>query len=645
MISFFRRWLSSWIFLGILGLVLVAFIITGVDPMGGGAGATGGGPTIAKAGAAKVSARDLLSQVQNQFDNARREQPGLDQKAFLAGGAFEDITNAMIAQRALEAWGHEQGLAIGKRLIDAQIANMAPFRSVTGQFDPMVMRNALAQARITEQQLRSGIASDLMRDQMLIPLAANMSAPAKLVRPYANVLVEERKGLVAIIPFALLVDPKRPTDAEIAAAYKAGIARYTRPEARILRYALFGPAQVAAQAVPTEADIVQYHREHADLYGARETRDLGQVITPNEATARGIAAAARSGGSLSAAARKAGLEAVTLTKQNRAGYAGTSSDAIAGQAFSAAKGAVIGPVKGAFGWYVVRVEAVAATPGRSLAEVRPEIVAALGKQKADEALSDYSGKIEDDIADGASFAEVVAKNKLAVVETPPLLSTGQAIDRAGWQAPAELSALLKPGFDATADDRPTVETVVKDKSFALLSVAKIVPPAPIPLAEVRGLVARDIILKRAAQRADRIAKQITAAVNRGVPLAKAMADSGARLPPPQPAAVRQIDAVRAQQSGAQVPPPVLALFNLQKGKAKLVPGDKGDVLFVTVLTEVNPGNPDAMPGAIDGTRRDLSQAMTGELNEQFMRSVQDEIQVKRYPDAIAAAKRQFSGAQ
>ena len=644
MISFFRRWLSSWIFLGILALVLLAFIITGVDPsLSGGSTGGGGGATVAKAGGTKLTATDLVQRVQNQFESARREQPALDQKAFLAGGAFESIADALIGARALESWGRDQGFAVSKRLIDAQIAIIPAFRGVTGQFDETVMRNALAQARISEKQMRADIAGDLMRNQILTPIAAAAPASAAIATPYAQLLLEQRAGTVVIIPFAALVDPRQPGDADIAAAYKANIAAYTKPEARVLRYALFGPAQVAAAAIPTDADITAYYRENATLYAARENRSLTQVIAPSESLARSIAAAARSGTALAAAAAKSGLEAVTLSDRSRDTYAGASSDAIARQVFSAAKGSVVGPLKGAFGWYVVRVDAVTGTAARPLEQVRPEIVATLTKQKGDEALSELAGKIEDAIADGASFAEVAANHKLAIVETPPVLSSGQAADQPGWKAPPELAPLLKTGFDLSADDRPTVEIVAKDQLFAILSIAKVIPPTPLPLALVRDAVARDIIVKRAAQRARAVAGNITAAVNRGVPLAKAISDAGVKLPPPQPARARQLDLVRAQQNGSQVPAPVRTLFMLQRGKAKLSTGDQGGVLFVTVLDQVIPGNLAAEPSLIDGMRRDLAGSYSAELGEQFMRAVETDVHVKRYPEAIAAAKRQFAG--
>ncbi|MES2498392.1 MAG: SurA N-terminal domain-containing protein [Pseudomonadota bacterium] len=640
MISFFRRALSSWFVLGLLALVMIAFIVTGVEGPGAAGGASNGA-TVAKIDGQKVSSAELLRRIQNQFDAVRREQPTLDHKAFIAGGGFEGVTDGLINGRALESWGRQQGMAISKRLIDAQIAGMAAFNGVTGQFDESVMRNRLAQARISERELRADIAGELIRNQILTPAVALAPTPARFAQPYAALLLEERIGQVGIIPLAAFADPRLPTEAEIAAAYKASIATFTRPEARVLRYALFGAEQIAAQSVPTEAEIAAYYRENAPTYAARETRNLTQVIAPAEALARSIAAAAKGGQPLAAAAAKAGLEASVLTAQNKADYSGSSGEAVANQAFATASGGVAGPAKGSFGWYVVKVDAVTASPAQSLAQVRPEIVTLLTQQKAQEGLSSLAGKVEDAIADGSSFAEVAANNKLSIVETPALLASGQPIDRQDWKAPPELGALLKSGFAASPDDRPVVEAIVPDQQYALASVAKVIPPTPLPLAQVRPAVVRDIMVKRAAQRAKAVGDKIVAAVNRGTPLAKAIADSGAKLPPAQAARARQIDIARAQQSGAQIPEPVRALFALQKGKARLIPSERGEALFVTVLDQVVPGDLAKAPGLVGATQEELARASKAELGDQFIRAVGQDSDVKRYPDALAAAKRQF----
>jgi peptidyl-prolyl cis-trans isomerase D len=643
MISFFRRALSSWVVLGLLGLIMVAFIITGVESpsmLGGG----GGGATVAKVDGQKISALELTNRVRNQIDGLRRERPEIDAQSFLASGGFEQVLSGMINARALEAWGKEQGFAISKRLVDAEIAGMQGFRNVAGQFDESVMRTVLAQARISEKELRADIAGEIMRNQILTPAAALAPVPSKMARPYAALLLEVREGSVGIIPLALVASKTPPSDADVAAAYKANIATYTRPEARVLRYATFGEAQLADRAKPTEQDIADYYRDNADSFAARETRTIVQIIAPTQRAAQTIAASVKGGATMAAAAAKAGLEASTIADQQKKDFTESAGAAAADLAFAAAKGAVVGPVKGSFGWYVLKIEGVAGKPGKTLDQARAEILPVVQRQKMQEALSDLAGKIEDAIADGSSFAEIAAANKLVVRETPALLSNGTAIDQPGWKAPPEIMALLKTGFEAAADDRPSVETVIRDQSYALLNVAKIIPPTPLPLAQVREAVVRDLVVKRAQQRAKAIGDKIVAAVNAGTPLAKAVADSGVALPPVQPSRARQLDIIRAQQAGQPIPEPLRAMFALQPGKARLVPGDQG-AYFVTVLNKVARGDLSQAAALVGVTQQELTRSYTPELGDQLIRAVRDEVDVKRYPDAIAATKRQIATPQ
>jgi peptidyl-prolyl cis-trans isomerase D len=641
MISFFRRALSSWIVLGLLGLILIAFIVTGVSGPSSLSGGADGGATVAKVGNYKISSIELSRRMQTQFDGIRRQQPTLEPKAFVAAGGFDQVTDALISARAIDVWGPRQGFAISKRLVDAEIAAIPAFRGVTGQFDETAMRGVLAQQRINERDLRNDIASDLLRGQILASVIAAVPVPASVAKPYANLLLEARRGQVGIVPLAAVADMRPPADADIAKAYKANLAAYTRPETRELRYALFGNAQIAAKSAPTDAEITAYYQGNIASYTAKQTRDLTQVIVPTEAAAKALVAKAQGGTALPAAAKLAGVEASSLPQQSQADYAKAANDAIAGAVFGAAKGALLGPIKGAFGWYVVRVDAIGGTPARSLQQVRGEITALLTKQKADTALSDLAASIESAIADGASFAEVVKKNGLTITTTPPVTQAGQA-DVPGWKAPAELTALLRPGFDASPEDEPTVETVVKGEQYALLNVARVIPPTPLPLAKVRDAVIRDIIVARTRTKAEALANAIVAKINKGMPIAAAMAGAGVPLPPVKPAAARQLDIARADPR--QVPAPVKALFGMKRGQAKAVPSENGAAMFVVVLDTIVPGDFTKVPGLVDSTRSELSSAFSNELAEEFVKAVQNDVGITRDPAAIAQVKRQFAGA-
>jgi peptidyl-prolyl cis-trans isomerase D len=640
MISFFRRALSSWIVLGLLALIMIAFIITGVNSPGSIGGVTDSG-SVAKAGDRKISATELTRRVQNQLQNARRQTPTLDAKSFVDSGGFDQVTEALISARAIDSWGARQRFAIGKRLVDAEIAGIPAFKGVTGQFDEATMRSLLAQQRISEKDLRADIASDLLRGQIMFPTTAGVPAAAKLATPYAKLLLEQRSGQVGVVPLAAVAVTAQPSDAEIAAAYKANIASYTQAETRVLRYALFGAAKVAAAAQPTEAEIAAYYKENGAAYAAKQTRDLTQLILPTQAAAQAIATKVGAGTALGAAAAQAGLEASTLTKQSQADYANAANAAIASTVFAAKPGELVGPVKGAFGWYVIRIDSVGGTPARTLDQARTEIVTTLAAQKAANALADLASKIEGQVTDGAGFDEIVKSNGLTLVTTPPILATGQAPGNPDWKPAPELTPLLKPGFDATPDDDPTVETVIKDKDYALLGVASVIPPTPIPLAKVRDAVARDLMVKRTRARAQAIAQAIAAKVGKGMKLADALAGAGVKLPPPAPASARQIDLARAQDP-RQIPAPLRLIFAMKPGQAKVVAADNGGAIFVVVLEKVVPGDLAQAPGLVETTRTELVRATIAETTEQFVRAVEKDIGTSRNDAAIAAARRQFA---
>lgn len=643
MISFFRRALSSWMALGLLALVMVAFIVTGVGPgflHGNGVQSE----AVAKVGDKQVSSAEALDRIKLQIDAARREQPGLDSAAFAKAGGVEQTVDQIIAAHAMDAWARGHGMAVSDRLVDGEIASISAFKGPTGQFDEQTFRALLAQRRITEHQLRQDIAGDLIRKQLLVPVAASVRAPTGIVAPYAALLLETRTGSIGIVPAAAMPAGTAPSEAEIADYYRRNIARYTLGERRVLRYALFGHENLKAAPVPTEAEITAFYNANSATYGAKESRVLSQVILPDQAAAQALAAKVKADVRFIQAAAQAGFSAadISLGEQSREAFAKLASPAAAAAAFSLPPGGTTGPVKSELGWHVIHVDAVKSQAARPLAAVRGEILASLQKQKSDEALSNMVTAIEDAIGDGSSFEEVVKSEKLTMVTTPPVLANGAAPDAPGWTPPPELPVLLKTAFEASPDDDPTVETIGAGNRYALLSVTQVVPPAPVPLAKAHGQVLRDLLAQRAADRAKAIATAIVAKANAGTPLAQAFAEASVRLPPPQKASGRQIDLAQANQP---VPPPLQLMFRMPRGKTQLLaaPGNEG--WFVVQLESVTPGDVKTAPSLIEATRGQFSTMTAGEYAEQFTNAVKREVGITRNAAAIAKLKQQLAGNQ
>jgi foldase protein PrsA len=129
------------------------------------------------------------------------------------------------------------------------------------------------------------------------------------------------------------------------------------------------------QSTVTPAAIQAYYRTHLSQFGSPETRDIRIVRTNNEAQAKAAKAALAGGQSWNAVAKKYSID--TSTK-NKGGLLtgvtkGEEEAALDKAAFAAPKGKVLGPVHGAFGWYVFEVQNVKASTQQSLAQATPLI--------------------------------------------------------------------------------------------------------------------------------------------------------------------------------------------------------------------------------------------------------------------------------
>ncbi|HEV2747278.1 MAG TPA: peptidyl-prolyl cis-trans isomerase [Allosphingosinicella sp.] len=642
MFSFFRRGITSKIMLGVLALGLFAIVATGfgTDGMGVG-GLAASGDTVASVEGEPISSAELIDQANRQLETARQAQPELDMAGFLKGGMLEDILSQMIASRALVAFGREQGLAASKKMIDAEIAAVPAFRNLAGQFDPNAFRAALARERVTEQVLREDLAGSLIHRQILLPAAGSPKVPQGMALQYASLLLEQRTGAVGLVPARAMGPGTPPTDAEVAAYYRDNQARYTIPERRVLRYATIGAEQVAQAAQPSEAEVNAFYQRSAARYGPKETRTLSQVVLPDQAAARAFAAKLAAGTSFAQAASEAGfsVEDIRVGEQSKSAFTNLTSAAIADAAFAAAEGATIGPTQSPLGWHIVRVDGIARQPATPLAAVRGEIERQIGQQKQSAALSALVARIEDAIGEGSTLDEVARAEKLNVRETPPITAAGVQVENPGWRAP-EITPLLKTAFDMSPDDDPIVETLQADQRFAVVAVSRVVPAAAPPLARIAARVRADLIARRAADRARAVATAIVAKINAGTTARQAFAEARLPLPPVESVTVRRIEIARPDQP---VPPPLLMLFSLPQGKARILRAPGGEGWFVVHHEKQVPGNAATSPGLVEATRTQFERVLGEEYADQFGRAVEAGMDVERKPDGIRTVRRQLLG--
>src|SRR3546814_18164723 len=115
---------------------------------------------------------------------------------------------------------------------------------------------------ITDASLRQDISRDLYSRQLLAPFSMGSAMSRDMVLPYASLLLEGRKGHIAIVPSKLLMSSDQPNPTELAEFYKRNAERFTIPEQRQLSYILIDRARFEKNAAPSDADIQLYYTEN-----------------------------------------------------------------------------------------------------------------------------------------------------------------------------------------------------------------------------------------------------------------------------------------------------------------------------------------------------------------------------------------------
>jgi foldase protein PrsA len=175
----------------------------------------------------------------------------------------------------------------------------------------------------------------------------------------------------------------------------------------------------------TEAQIQSYYDRNRAQFAVPERRDVQVILTRTQAQANAAKSAVQGGTSWAAAARQYSTDAASKATGGvlRGVTAGQQDRAFDQAAFTARKGVIVGPAKGQFGYYVIRV--VSITPARQtpFSEARAQIRALLQQQGQQEKVSSFIRDFQEHWRDETNcrqgYVVVLCKN----APTPKTTST------------------------------------------------------------------------------------------------------------------------------------------------------------------------------------------------------------------------------
>lgn len=649
MLNLFRNALKSKIgaAIGLIVLVVIALAFASGDIAGMRSSGGASGQAVATVGDETVDANLLAQGAKRALDRVKQQRPTATMKLLVAEGGLEQVLDELIGRFAMFEFGKRHGIRVGDRLVDSEITQIPAFQGVDGKFDQNAFRQALAQQGIGEQALRDELRRGLITQQVASSTGFGATMPEFAARKYAALLDESRAGAVIALPSLLFAPDRQPKDEELAAYYKAHTAQFIRPERRVIRYAVFNEDVLKALPAPTDAEIAAKYKAEEQKYAARDERRITQLIAPTEAAAKAIVAEVNGGKSLEAAATEKGLSAAKLEYFKKDALAAQTSPEVAAAVFATPVGKLAEPRKSALGWHVIRVDDEVKTPAKSLDEVKAQIAAEVAAEKKRKAYSDLVAKVDSQFSDGANLAEVAKSIGVEVKTTEPLTADGQVYLKPGQTAPAEISSLLKTAFDME-QEQPQVAQIGQgaefsaDRPFAIFDVSQITPSAPAPLQEIKDDVKIAWAVDVGSKAAKTAALKIQAALRKGQTVEQAMAATGKKLPPVQQVSMSRRDLSAALNSGRQVPPPVSLMFHMAKDTVKVQSAAQDRGWFVVTLKEIKPGSVES-DDLVHSARRELGSQLGNAYAMALSKAAEAEVGVKRHPEAIKALGDQLAG--
>ena len=604
----------------VMAWVLMAMLVGGL----GGFGVTNFGGNITSIGTVgdrEIQVNDYaraLRQELNAFSAQFGQPVNITQAQAL--GLDKQVLQGVITRTALDGEALRVGVSAGDAVVASQLSAIPAFQGVAGSFDRETYRLALNQSDMNEAGFEATLRNDIARSLIQGAVVGGFTAPAALtdtIAAYAG----ERRGysMLRLSEADLPVPLSEPTEVGLTAYYTANIAAFTRPEAKRITYAALLPDALAKDMPVDEQQLKELYQTKIDDYVIPEKRLVERLVYPTDAEAAAAKAKLDAGATFESlvAARKLTLEDIDLGDVSKADL-GAAGDAV----FALAGPGVVGPLQSSLGPALFRMNAVLAAQQTTFEQARVDLAAAAQQDAARRAIADKIEAIDDLLAGGATLEEVAKEQGMVIATTDYAVGADDNDAIAGYTDFRDAAAKLAAGDFAEA-------VILDDGGVVAMRLDELVPPTPVPFADVRDKVAT-------AARADLLA---SALADHAVTV-KSAVEGGASL---GAYGIVSRTAATDRQGFVEGAPETLmtALFEMSAGDVRVIegPGFTAVVSLDTIAPALTDGE-DAI-ALREAIVTQATQAISGDAFTLFTNALTAEAGITLDQSAINAVHAQF----
>ncbi len=498
MLQEMRKYAKSWVSSIFLGGLALSFAVWGIADIFRGTSDN----TVFSIGDTQVPVDSFARDYHNALRNAGTVLPPDQAKAM-----GQEVLDRMMLGTALDNLVGQLGLTASDAQVRHQIQNIQAFNGPLGGFDHDKFIQVIGQAGYGEDEFVAVSRRDVARGEMLRAVEGGFAMPADYARAVFSYINETRAAEYVTLTQTSAGTIAPPSDAVLTAYVKAHPESFSTPEYRDVGIAAIGADDVAPSIAVTDKQIDDELANNRAEYIVDEKRELEQISFKTEADAKAGKAELAGGKSFEQVAfeRKLSPADYKLGELTQADLA--IDPARAKAAFALPLNAASDPIKGNFGWVIIRATKITAGSAKS----HDEIKLALQRKLALAKMTDMANAYTDAVGGGAGVEEAAHKSGMKFFHVAALDPQGNGPDGskvAGADNPELLAAIFKA---ETGEDGDPIQT--QDGHFFAIKVNGVTPPRPKPLDAVRAAATASWIADQSQTQLLAKARMLTAKAN------------------------------------------------------------------------------------------------------------------------------------
>ncbi|MDX2028297.1 MAG: SurA N-terminal domain-containing protein [Alphaproteobacteria bacterium] len=617
MLQSMRHLAQSWLFKGLMLILVVSFAIWGVGDI------FRGNPqnrTVVKVGKMAITAQAVEQAFREALAQAR-QMVGfeLSEQQAMQTGLLDKVVDGMIDRSVIDQDIERLGIDVNEKLVANHIAALPQFQK-DGKFDKELFRQRLTQIRMTERDLLAQGRQEMARQQLLNSITNIGKVPQSIIDAVYEARGQKRVFDVVILKNASVKTPE-PEDKVLQDYYQQNLQRFTSPEYRGLTIVRLATDDVQKDITLSEEDVKKAYEARIAQFTRPERRDILQVILQDEARARQLAAAVQSGKDLIHAAKMTGHTVVPLNGTEEK----TLLPELAKPVFEIKAGQVSDAIKSPLGWHIFQVTKIIPGSKRDYNEVKTQLRDTLRRDQAVDTAMRMVNQLDDELAAGHALEDIADSLKLRLVKIPPVDAKGRTADGKEPSEMPEKDNVLKAGFDQNAGETSPVMDDKKGNYF-VVRTDEVTPSAQRPFEKVRDSIVASWKVREQAKLAATEAEKIAQGLREGKKPSSFAAGSGVEVRVSKP--VSLLNDADPDVSPAAAP----QMFKMKKGEVSV--SSLMDRQMIVRLAEIIEVDENANAGIKGQVTDALGRHVPQELAEQYVKHLRDIFPVKVNREAL-----------